>query len=86
MFSADMANEEWELEISPSSRYYTEDEPAFAAQARNADDERFRGATIYTGTLCEEALLNPKKVESDCPDLAHYGQGDDVWEGRTHDH
>jgi hypothetical protein len=86
VFSADRAHEEWEVDIQPSSRYHTEDEPAFAAQASNADDERSRGATIYMGTPCEEALLNPKKVESDCPDLAHYGQGDDVREGRTHDH
>lgn len=26
MFSADMADEEWEVEIQPSSRYYTEGE------------------------------------------------------------
>ena len=33
MFSADMANEEWEVEISPSSRYYTEGELAFTVVA-----------------------------------------------------
>ena len=37
MFLADMVNQEWEVEISPSSRYHTEDELVGSAS-------RFRSA------------------------------------------
>ena len=36
MFSADMVDEEWEVEISPSSRYYTESERNLMGSVRSS--------------------------------------------------
>jgi hypothetical protein len=56
MFSADMANEEWEVEISPGSRYDTEGEFAPNSQSTPVKKDDLRAPFTRAPSLKNRGL------------------------------
>ncbi len=73
MFSADMANEEWELEISPNSRYYTEGELEAGLVRRRPSSWPLFGKDLSTMFVTLQGSATDH--ESDFHQLAGSAQG-----------